>query len=248
MRLAFEKGFGFNQHPALACAQSIDDNKVIYTLGKQILLYDMLTEVQKVIDNFGQDEEVSCFKYFKNIMLDDNILYALAAPSKTYPILVLKNFSKGNNNRYVLSHLEKDETVIGLELVNDFKYIAVLSELQDAQRFSLIDTFTKEVHCSETLYFSVRGILAPYSNDKVSILYGDNEMYLVQLGQEVKPSPLNFSEVLNIENEQIVEVVSALQNEPNFYLITNKGNLYFISLNLSHNKVRRWKKQFLGTY
>jgi len=43
VKLAFEKGFGFNQHPSLACAQSIDDNKVLYTLGKQILLYDMLT-------------------------------------------------------------------------------------------------------------------------------------------------------------------------------------------------------------
>lgn len=107
VRLFFEKGFGFNQSPSLSCAQSIDDNKIIYTLGKQIVLYDMLTEVQKVVDSFGMDEEVTCFKYFKNMMLDDNILYALAAPSKTYPTLVLKNFSKGNLNRYILSHLEK---------------------------------------------------------------------------------------------------------------------------------------------
>lgn len=108
VKLTFEKGFGFNQNPSLSYAQSIDDNKIIYTLGKQIVLYDILTEVQKVVDSFGQDEEVTCFKYFKNIMLDDNILYALGAPSKTYPILVLKNFSKGNYNRYVLAHLEKD--------------------------------------------------------------------------------------------------------------------------------------------
>ena len=114
VKLSFEKGFGFNQNPSLSFAQSIDDNKIVYTLGKQIVLFDILTEVQKVVDNIGQDEEVSCFKYFKNIMLDDNILYALAAPSKTYPTLVLKNFSKGNCNRYILSHLEKEEIVMGL--------------------------------------------------------------------------------------------------------------------------------------
>jgi len=65
----------------------------------------MLTENQRVIDTFGQDEEVTCFKYFKNIMLDDNILYALGAPTKTYPTLALKNFSKGNSTRFILSHL-----------------------------------------------------------------------------------------------------------------------------------------------
>ena len=68
----------------------------------------MLTEVQKVIDTYAQDEEVTCFKYFKNMMLDDNILYSLVSPSKTYPTIVLKNFSKGSHTRYVLTHLEKD--------------------------------------------------------------------------------------------------------------------------------------------
>ena len=130
VRLAFEKGFGFHQGPTPACAQSIDDNKIIYLLGKQIVLYDMLTEVQKVIDNFGQDEEVTCFKYYKNIMLDDNIMYALASPSKTYPVLVLNNFSKGNVNKIPLTHLEKEECIKTLELVNDYKHIAVLSENQ----------------------------------------------------------------------------------------------------------------------
>ena len=43
VKLSFEKGFGFNQNPSLSFAQSIDDNKIIYTLGKQIVLYDILT-------------------------------------------------------------------------------------------------------------------------------------------------------------------------------------------------------------
>lgn len=36
-------------------AHCIDDNKIIYILGKQFLLYDMLSENQKVIDSFGQE-------------------------------------------------------------------------------------------------------------------------------------------------------------------------------------------------
>ena len=31
-------------------------------------------------------------------------------------------------------------------------------------------------------------------------------------------------------------------------MITDKGNLYFISLNLSKSKISKWQKQFLGTY
>ena len=43
VRISFEKGFGFNQNVNLTSAQSIDDNKIVYILGKQIVLYDMLT-------------------------------------------------------------------------------------------------------------------------------------------------------------------------------------------------------------
>lgn len=43
VKLSFEKGFGFNQNINVTSAQSIDDNKIIYILGKQIVLYDMLT-------------------------------------------------------------------------------------------------------------------------------------------------------------------------------------------------------------
>jgi len=43
VKLSFEKGFGFNQDPSVNSAQCIDDNKIIYILGKQMVLYDMLT-------------------------------------------------------------------------------------------------------------------------------------------------------------------------------------------------------------
>ena len=62
---------------------------------------------------------------------------------------------------------------MSLQLVNDYKHIAVLSELQGNQRFSLIDATTKEVYCSEALYIEVKGMVVPFGNDKVSILYGE---------------------------------------------------------------------------
>lgn len=56
IKLTFERGFGFEQNPNInSTAHSIDDNKVVYILGKQIIQYDMLTENQKVIDNISQD-------------------------------------------------------------------------------------------------------------------------------------------------------------------------------------------------
>lgn len=116
------------------------------------------------------------------MMLDDNLLYALGAPSKAYPTLMLRNFSKGNSTQYILSHLEKEELVISLDLVNDYKHIAILSELQGNPRFSMLDTSSKEVYCSEGLYFQVKGVVVPFSNDKVVIIYGDNELHLMQLG------------------------------------------------------------------
>jgi len=57
-------------------------------------------------------------------------------------------------------------------LVNDYKHIAVLSDFQSNQRFSLIDVATKEVYCSEGIYFNVKGVVVPYSNDKIILLYG----------------------------------------------------------------------------
>lgn len=136
VRLSFQKGFGFNQNSEVSSAQSIDDNKIIYILGKQIVLYDMLSENQKVIDSIGQEQEITCFKYYKNLMLDDNILYAIYSANKIYPTLMIKNFSKGNTQKYVMSHLQKEQKIVFLDLVNDYKHISVISELEGNYRFS----------------------------------------------------------------------------------------------------------------
>jgi hypothetical protein len=56
VKLSFEKGFGFNQNADLkSSGYCIDDNRIVYLLSSQIVLYDMLAETQKVIDNFDYD-------------------------------------------------------------------------------------------------------------------------------------------------------------------------------------------------
>ncbi len=43
VKLSFEKGFGFHQNPDLKNGgYCIDDNRIIYLLSSQIVLYDML--------------------------------------------------------------------------------------------------------------------------------------------------------------------------------------------------------------
>ncbi len=134
----------------------------MYLLGKQIIQYDMLTENQKVIDQIDQEEEITCFLYFKNLMLDDNILYSVHAMNKIYPSVVGKNYSKNMTQRYVLAHLEKEERVVALLLVCDNKYIVALSELQGIYKLSYIDVHTKEIVGNESLDIKcVLGMFVP---------------------------------------------------------------------------------------
>lgn len=59
---------------------------------------------------------------------------------------------------------------------------------------------------------------------------------------------LKFNKVLEEHNETIIEAITAQQNDLNLYLITNKGNLYYISINLPQSIVSKYDKQFLGNY
>jgi hypothetical protein len=40
-------------------------------------------------------------------MLDDNIIYSMHTMNKSYPSIILKNFSKGITQKYIMTHLEK---------------------------------------------------------------------------------------------------------------------------------------------
>lgn len=109
IKVGFERGFGYCQNPALKnSAHCIDDNRVIYVLASQIVLYDMLAETQKVIDSFDIEESVGALIYFKNIMLEDNVVYSLENASKSFPSLILHNFTKNYTQNISLANLEKE--------------------------------------------------------------------------------------------------------------------------------------------
>ena len=67
----------------------------------------MLTDSQKVIEQIKKEEEITALVYFKNLMLDDNILYGVHGMNKSYPSIVGKNYSQNHSQKYVLAHLEK---------------------------------------------------------------------------------------------------------------------------------------------
>lgn len=139
VRLSFEKGFGFNQSPNIKnTAYCIDDNRIIYLLASQIVIYDMLAETQRVIDTFDYDEEVGAMLYFKNIMLEDNILYALHGLNRSFPSLTIMNFSKNYPLKIVLANLEKEEKITDIILLNDYRNIATVSKLDKIVRLTII--------------------------------------------------------------------------------------------------------------
>jgi hypothetical protein len=139
VRLSFEKGFGFNQSPHIKnTAYCVDDNRIIYLLASQIVIYDMLAETQRVIDTFDFDEEVGAMLYFKNIMLEDNILYALHGLNRSFPSLTIMNFSKNYPVKIVLANLEKEEKITDIVLLNDFRNIAAVSKLDKIIRLTII--------------------------------------------------------------------------------------------------------------
>lgn len=139
VRLNFEKGFGFNQSPNIKnTAYCIDDNRIIYLLASQIVIYDMLAETQRVIDTFDFDEEVGAMLYFKNIMLEDNIMYALHGLNRSFPSLTIMNFSKNYPTKIVLANLEKEEKITDIVLLNDFRNIGAVSKLDKIIRLTII--------------------------------------------------------------------------------------------------------------
>ena len=79
------------------------------------------------------------------------------------------------------------------------------------------------------------------------------EMYIVHLSEEIKPSPLGFGKNIQSVNkggEEIVQAISSILTNNNVlvYVITNKGNLHFVTININNNKVDGVDTIFLGTF
>ena len=65
----------------------------------------MLAETQKIIASFDYQEEIGAMNYFKNIMLEDNIVYSVHSSSKSFPSLIMHNFTKNLSNKFMLANL-----------------------------------------------------------------------------------------------------------------------------------------------
>ena len=82
-------------------------------------------------------------------------------------------------------------------------------------------------------------------------------MYVVHFGLEIKPISLGFNKSLqqlqpkeNKVTETIVQAISSVftNNDVQIYLITNKGNLMFLNINIGLNKVDKVEPLFLGEF
>jgi hypothetical protein len=62
---------------------------------------------------------------------------------------------------------------------------------------------------------------------------------MVNFGSEIKPIALAFSKTINLNQETIVQAIPSLFNDLQLYIITNKGNLYFVNINPSNNKITK---------
>lgn len=62
---------------------------------------------------------------------------------------------------------------------------------------------------------------------------------MVNFGSEIKPITLAFSKTINLNQETIVQAIPSLFNDLQLYIITNKGNLYFVNINPSNNKITK---------
>ncbi len=76
--------------------------------------------------------------YFNNIMLEDNIIYALHNSNKSFPSLVIHNFSKSFNQKFMLANLEKEERIVEIVLLNDCRSIAVISTFDKIIRLTIV--------------------------------------------------------------------------------------------------------------
>lgn len=236
IKLNFEKGFGYNQDPCLKSnAYCIDDNRIIYVLSKQIVMYDLLAETQKVIDCFDFEENITAMLYFKNILLEDNIIFGIHCSNKSFPSVVIHNFSKNFTNKLMLANLEKDEKILELVLINDFRNIAVLSMMDQIIRVTIVEISTKEIKMFEYINFQPLGMLAPSQYPTHLIFYSDREVYITDLDSALKMTAISLRKFITDEDEFIVQLSPSLHMNFCLYAITTKGYLYFIHVDLKEN-------------
>jgi hypothetical protein len=141
----------------------------------------MLAETQKVIDEFEYDDEVSAMLYYKNILLEDNIIYAVRNNNKSFPSLVMLNFSKNLKQEILLANLEREENIVEICLVGDFKFIGTLSRIDGVARVTIIEVLSKEIKISEIVNLQPIGMLSLQQFPTKLVLYTPTDIILINM-------------------------------------------------------------------
>jgi hypothetical protein len=139
VRMSWERGFGFCQNSMLSTspAYCLDDHHIFYAVGSQIVMYDSLTETQKLVDGFDGDEELMGFVYYRSALFEDEVVYVLQSRVRGSS-LVLTNYSKATRQKVSLFNLERDEMVTQITLLNDHKQAAIASLIHDNTRLTIV--------------------------------------------------------------------------------------------------------------
>ena len=186
--------------------------------------------------------------YFKNIMLEDNVVYAIHNPNKSFPSLIIHNFTKKLNQVFMLATLQKDEKIIEITLFNDFRNIAIISVLDKIIRLTIVETVTKEIKQSQFLPFRPKCMLQVAQFPTKLIFQGPHQIYVLDTENEIKFIPLSIKKHLEKEDEKIVQIATSLNLELTIYGITDQGNLFFFTVDLKENKIVKSEKLSLGTF
>jgi hypothetical protein len=91
----------------------------------------------------------------------------------------------------------------------------------------------------------------PEAAHKNIILYTQTELYMITFGSEVNLAPLGLNKFLQTTPmEKIVEAISSVFTGSDIllYLITTKGNLMFVTVSPTTNKIVTVEPIFLGEF
>ena len=74
------------------------------------------------------------------------------------------------------------------------------------------------------------------------ILHSSVDIYMTDIDNNLKIVPLNIKKWFEKEDESIVQITNSLHLEFCIYAITNRGNLYFIYLDMKDVKPTKVEK------
>ena len=127
--LVVAKELGFDQKDLRTNAYSLDESKLTYACGKNIIVYDLLTETQKVFQRPCEEEGITAFGCFKTLYSEDYVIYAAKSNQRNVAAYVgIINVWKNNVRSYAVQNLESEEVVVDVLFLLQGAYFVLLSQ------------------------------------------------------------------------------------------------------------------------